>query len=64
MSFRILISKRIYPEAVECLRGRAEIEYCGPEESCSFGKLLEHLTDKDGVISQLTDHFSDEVMAV
>ena len=59
---RVLISKRIYTEAVEYLRERAEIEYHESDESYPPKELLEHLADKDGVVSQLTD-LSDEVMA-
>ncbi len=60
---RLLISKRIYPEAAEYLRERAEIEYHESDESYPPEQLLEHLADKDGVVSQLTDRFSDAVMA-
>ena len=59
---QLLISKRIYPEAVEYLRERAEIEYHDSDESYPPEKLLEHLSDKHGAVSQVTDRFSDEVM--
>ena len=61
---RLLISKRIYPEAVEYLRERADVEYHESDESYPPEQLLEHLADKDGVVSQLTDRFSDDVMEV
>ena len=60
---QLLISKRIYSEAVEYLRERAEIEYHDSDESYPAEDLLEQLAGKDGVVSQLTDRFSDEVMA-
>ena len=60
---RLLISKRIYPEAVEYLRRRADIEYHDSDQSYPAEELLEHLAGKDGVVSQLTDCFSDPVMA-
>ena len=59
---RLLISKRIYPEAAQYLRERAEIEYHESEESYPPAKLLERLAEKDGVVSHLTDHFSEEVI--
>ena len=63
MQPRLLISNRIYPEAVEYLRERADVEYHESDESYPPEQLLEHLADKDGVVSQLTDRFSDDVMA-
>ena len=63
MHRRLLISKRIYPEAVEYLRRRADVEYHDSDQSYPPEELLEHLAGKGGVVSQLTDHFSDPVMA-
>lgn len=63
MSSRILVSKRIYSEAVEYLCERADVEYHDSDKSYPAEELLRHLSDKEGVISQLTDRFSEEVMA-
>ena len=40
MSHKILITKHIYPEAVDYLRQRTEIEYHDSDESCAPEELL------------------------
>jgi len=54
---KILITKHIYPEAVEYLRQRLEVEYHDSGEGYPPEQLLERLADKQGVVSQLTDRF-------
>ena len=62
MSHKILITKHIYPEAVDYLRQRAEIEYHDSDESCAPEELLARMSDKGAALSQLTDKFSAQVM--
>jgi lactate dehydrogenase-like 2-hydroxyacid dehydrogenase len=58
----VLISKHVYPEAMEYLRAHAECEYNDADEGYPPDELLEHLRDKQGVVSQLTDKFTAAVM--
>ena len=59
---RVLVTKRLYPEAVEYLRPRVELEYRDSDDTFPAEELLARLSDKDGVVSQLTDKFTAEVM--
>jgi D-3-phosphoglycerate dehydrogenase len=63
MKPKVLVSKRIYPEAIEYLKQHCEVEYYDSAISYPAEKLLERLKDKDGVVSQLTDKLSEEVLA-
>ena len=58
----VLVTKRIFPEALEYLRQHAEVEDHDSQESCLPDELLKRLNGKDGAVSQLTDKFSAEVI--
>jgi glyoxylate reductase len=62
MKPKVLVSKRVYPEAIEYLRPRVELEYNDADDGYPPGELLERLRDKQGVVSQLTDKFTAVVM--
>ena len=62
MEAKILVTKRVYPEAVEYLRERVEVEYNDSDESYAAEELLARMADKQAAVSQLTDKFSAEVM--
>ena len=59
---KVLVPKRIFPEAIEYLRERVELDYNGADKNLSPTELLERLQDKDGIVSMLTNRFSSEVM--
>ena len=59
---KILVPKRIFPEAIEYLRERVELDYNGADKNLSPAELIERLQDKDGIVSMLTNRFSSEVM--
>lgn len=59
----VLITKRIYPEAVEFLRLHAEVDYVGTDEGLSPSALLDRARGKHAIVSQLTDQFSRDVIA-
>lgn len=58
----VLVTKRIFPEALEYLRQHAEVEYHDSQESYPPDELLNRLKTKDGAVSQLTDKFTAAVM--
>jgi len=62
MKSRVLVSKRVYPPAIEYLRQRVELEYNDSNESYSPHKLIEKLKGKQGVVCQVTDKFTPGVM--
>ncbi len=62
MEAKILVSKRVYPESVEYLRERVEVEYNDSDRSYAAEELLARMADKQAAVSQLTDQFTAEVM--
>ena len=59
---KVLVPKRIFPEAIEYLREKVELDYNGADKNLTATELLERLQDKDGIVSMLTNRFSCEVM--
>ncbi|MFB3828728.1 MAG: 2-hydroxyacid dehydrogenase [Bryobacteraceae bacterium] len=58
----VLVTKRIYAEAIEYLRRHAEVEYCDSDDGMPAEELARRIRGKQGVVSQLTDKFSAEVL--
>ncbi len=58
----ILVTKRIYPEAIDYLKQHAEVEYVDTDDGLNAEDLASHIRGKQGVVSQLTDKFSAEVI--
>ncbi|MCW5982551.1 MAG: D-glycerate dehydrogenase [Bryobacteraceae bacterium] len=59
----VLITKRIYPEAVDLLRSRFEVDYEATDDGMTAEQLRERIRGKQGVVSQLTDKFTRDVLA-
>jgi lactate dehydrogenase-like 2-hydroxyacid dehydrogenase len=62
MNNQVLITKRIYPEAVDLLKQHAEVDYVDSDEGLSAEELSRRLQGKQAVISQLTDRFDAAVI--
>jgi lactate dehydrogenase-like 2-hydroxyacid dehydrogenase len=66
MAFRmkhcVLVTKFVFPEALEYLRRHVEVEYYDSQQSYAPDELLRRLAGKQGAVSQLTDKFTREVM--
>lgn len=60
---KILITKRIYPEAVELLKGSFEVDYEATNAGLSTEALVERSRGCAAVVSQLTDKLSADVIA-
>jgi len=58
----VLVTKRIYPEAIEFLRCHAEVEYIMTDVPLPAGELQKRMRGKQGVVCQLTDKFTSEVI--
>lgn len=58
----VLVTKRIYEEAIEFLKKHVEVEYVNSDDGLPAGELLARLRGKQGVVSQLTDKFTAEVI--
>jgi len=59
---KVLITKRIYPEAVDLLRRHCEVDYEATDDGLTPEQLLERIKGKEAVVSQLTDKFSADVI--
>ena len=62
MRSKVLVPKRIFPEAIEYLQDKVELDYNSTDRNLSADELLERLQDKDGILSMLTNRFAAEVM--
>ncbi len=58
-----LVTKRIYPEAVEFLRQYAEVDDVGTDEGLTPAALIERARGKHAIVSQLTDRLTRDVIA-
>jgi lactate dehydrogenase-like 2-hydroxyacid dehydrogenase len=58
----ILVTKRIYPEAIEYLKEHAEVDYANSDDGLPADELLVRIRGKQAVVSQLTDKFTPAVM--
>ncbi len=59
----VLVTKRIYPEAIEYLRQHAEIDYVTHDNGLSSAELVERSRGKQAIVSHLVDKFTPEVLA-
>jgi lactate dehydrogenase-like 2-hydroxyacid dehydrogenase len=53
----VLVTKRIYPDAIEFLKQHVEVDYAESDDGLSAEELLKRIRGKQGVVSQLTDKF-------
>lgn len=60
---KVLITKRIYPEAVELLRPHAEVDYEATDAGLTPEALVERARGCAAVVSQLTDKMPAAVLA-
>ncbi len=62
MKPRVLVTKRIYPEAIEYLQEHAEVEYVDNDDGLAPELLQEKIRGKQAVVSQLVDKFTPAVI--
>lgn len=62
MKAAVLVTKRIYAEAVEYLRAHVEVDYVDSDDGLSAQDLIKRIRGKHGVVSQLTDKFPADVI--
>ncbi|MGQ9917042.1 MAG: 2-hydroxyacid dehydrogenase [Bryobacteraceae bacterium] len=60
---RILVTKRVFPEAVELLRRDFDVDYNDTDRVLPAGELVERARGAAAVISQLTDRLGADVIA-
>ncbi len=63
MNGAVLVTKRVYPEAVDFLRSHFdEVDYVAGDDGLSGAQLLERSRGKSAIVSQLTDKFTADVI--
>jgi lactate dehydrogenase-like 2-hydroxyacid dehydrogenase len=62
MKPRVLVTKRIYPEAIAYLREHCELDYEDNDDGLTAGQLQERLRGKQGIVAQLSDKFTAAVI--
>jgi len=58
----VLVTRRIYPEAIEYLRERCDVDYVESDEGLPADQLLPRLRGKQAILAQLTNKFTPEVI--
>ena len=62
MKPRVLVTKRIYPEAIEYLRERCEVDYADSDDGLTADELKQRMQGKLAIVSQLVDKFTPGVI--
>jgi glyoxylate reductase len=60
---KILVTKRVFSEAIEFLKQHAEVDYEPTEEGLTPEQLLARSRGKQAIVTQITDSFSREVIS-
>jgi len=58
----VLVTKRIYPEAIAFLKDHLELDYADSDDGLPAAELLVRIRGKQAVVSQLTDKFPAAVI--
>lgn len=60
---KVLVTKRIYPEAIELLKSHCEVDYDANDDSLPPSELIERARGKQAIVSQLVDKFTPAALA-
>jgi lactate dehydrogenase-like 2-hydroxyacid dehydrogenase len=58
----VLVTKRIYPEAIEYLKKHCEVDYVDNDEGITAEQLKQRIRGKQGVVAQLMNRFAADVI--
>ena len=63
MNAAVLVTKRVYPEAIDLLREHfSEVDYINSDDGLPPAELLKRAKGKQAIVAQLTDRFTAEVL--
>ena len=62
MQARILVTRHVYPEAIDVLSGSGELDYNDSSTGLGHDGLIAAAADKTAIVSQLTDPMTAELM--
>ncbi len=63
MTHKLLVTRRVYPEAIEYLRQHADVDYNSTDDILTPASLIERARGKHAIVSQLVDKFTRDVVA-
>ena len=58
----VLVTKRIYPEAIEYLKEHCEVDYVGTDDGLPLRRTAARLRGKQAILRNLTDKFTPELI--
>ena len=61
--FSVLVTKRIYNEAIDFLNQHADVDYVSTDDGLSPSELILRARGKQAIVSHLTDQFSSDVLS-
>src|SRR5215472_685692 len=60
---RVLVTKRIFPEAIALLDEHAAVDYEGTDDGLTTPQLIARARGKQAIVAQITDPLPAEVLA-
>ena len=61
--FSVLVTKRIYNEAIDFLQQHVDVDYVSTDDGLSPSELILRARGKQAIVSHLTDQFSSDVLS-
>lgn len=62
MQSSVLVTKRVYPEAIDYLKQHANVDYVSTDEGLTTAELIDRARGKQAIVSQLVDKFTPDVL--
>ncbi len=62
MKSSVLVTKRIFQQAIDYLKQHADVEYVETDDGLPAEELMRRIQGKQGIVSQLTDKFTPTVL--
>jgi lactate dehydrogenase-like 2-hydroxyacid dehydrogenase len=63
MTFQVLVTRRVYPEAITYLKGHAQVDYNPGDDTLAPAQLIERARGKQAIVAQLVDKFTSQTIA-
>jgi lactate dehydrogenase-like 2-hydroxyacid dehydrogenase len=63
MQAKVLVTKRVFPEAIALLKKHADVDYEATDEGLTTPQLIARARGKQVIVSQITDPLKDDVLA-
>jgi lactate dehydrogenase-like 2-hydroxyacid dehydrogenase len=61
--FSVLVTRRVYKEAIDFLQQHADVDYVSNDDGLSSSELILRARGKQAIVSHLTDQFSADILS-